>query len=173
MPSKPPHAVALIACWTSTFVIMSVIAVLDAGLSAWLQGTIYLLAGVLFGLGFASVLRFFYFRDRSGYRQGIYYIVAGWVFAGHAYYRIREHRADLTKEESQLAPVVDAVRHFRAERGVLPKTADEIPDLPPHLPPFRYEPDGETFHLSFRHDVFVAHRFDSATDAWHDEARPP
>ncbi len=153
---------------------MSTVAVVDAGLSAWLQGTIYLLAWVLFGLGLASFLRYFYFGIRAGYRQGIYYFVAGWVFAGHAYYRIREHRADLANEESQLAPVIDSVRHHQKTVGTLPRSVDEIEGLPPRLPLFRYEPlAGDVFQLSFRHDVIVSHRFDSKTGTWRDELAPP
>ncbi len=174
MDPKPPHSVALIACWIASFTIMVVVALVDAGLSAWLQGTIYLLAAILFALGLGRMLDFVYLKERSGYRQGICYIVAAWVFAGHAYYRIREHRADLAREESQLAPVVDAVRHFQDVQGKLPATVEELPDLPPHLPLFHYERRNDrSFVVSFRHDVFVAHDYESAAGGWHDVVKAP
>lgn len=173
MPSKPPHAVALMISWTLSYGVMALVAASDAGLAAWLQGTIYLLAATLFGLGFAEICRFIYQGERAGYRRGVYFIVAGWIFAGHAYYRIREHRADVLREESQMTRLVDAVRAFRESTGRLPDALDELPELPPHPPKIRYERLGQDFHVSFRHDVFVYHDFDSAKDAWRDEFHPP
>jgi hypothetical protein len=156
------------------FAVMLLVAIQDGGVSAWLQATIYLLAAILFGLGLAGILRFAYFGTRASYRQGIYYIVFGGAFAAHGYYRIREHRADLGREEAELAPVVDAVRVYREDHGKLPEVLEELPSLPPHRPHLRYlRLDEQDFRLGFMHDVLVFHRYDSTTKRWDDELHAP
>lgn len=174
MRRKLPHAVALRLCWALPFATMIAVAWLDAGLSAWLQGVIYLLAAMLLALGFVALSRFIYFRSRASYRQGIYHVIAGGVFAIYAHFRIQEHRIRVIQEAEQLTPVIDAVKHYQVWAKHLPTNVDQLGDLPPHLPRFNYQPSqDETFHITFRHNVVIAHDFDSVTERWQDKFIAP